>query len=112
MGMRVLQDDWEDVLDRISNMSFEGKNVALFGTGNQEIYPDTFADGLGVLFDLIRNSDANLVGQWSTDGYKFRESNAVVDKKFVGLVLDDETQHNHNKARIKDWVKQLTVSFN
>lgn len=111
MGMQVMQDDWENVLHKLTGKNLAGKKVALFGTGDQETYPDTFADGIGVLFDALQGSNAVLVGRWSTDVYVFRESNAVVDRKFVGLVLDEDTQHPRTRARIKAWVDDLADKF-
>lgn len=110
-GMGVLQEDWDDIIDHLADIDFSNKQVALFGTGDQEIYPDTFVDGLGILFEKVTESNATVVGRWSRDGYKFRESRGLVDNKFVGLVLDEDNQHLHTSARIRDWVGQLASSF-
>lgn len=111
MGMGVLQDDWENMLVHVSEADLTGKKVAIFGTGDQETYPDTFADGMGVLFDTVKGAGGLLVGKWSTDGYKFRESHAVVDRDFVGLVLDADTQPLHSTSRIRAWVDELSEKF-
>lgn len=111
MGVGVLQDDWEEMLEHISDTDFAGKKVALFGTGDQETYPDTFVDGLGVLFETVKVSGAQVVGRWSTDGYKFRESQGKVGNQFVGLAIDHDTQPLHSNARIRAWVDQLSKTF-
>jgi len=111
MGMGVLQDDWERKFGDLCRLNMSGKRVALFGTGDQKTYPDTFADGIGVLFDIVSENNGKIVGKWSTDGYVFRESNAVVDKEFVGLVIDMDTQPYHSSARIKDWVDRILPEF-
>jgi len=110
-GMEVVQEDWDQALEKLSNADFKGKKLALFGTGDQESYPDTFVDGLGILYDSVSDFDTSLVGGWSPEGYKFRESKALRDGRFVGLVLDDEIQPNHTSARIKEWVKQISNEF-
>ena len=38
----ALQEDWNNFMPKLENMNFEGKIVALFGTGDQVNYPDTF----------------------------------------------------------------------
>ena len=111
MGMGVLQDDWENVFNSLKQVNMSGKRVALFGTGDQKTYPDTFADGIGVLFDTVSANNGKVVGRWSTDGYVFRESNAVVDREFVGLVIDMDTQPYHSSARIKDWLDKVLPEF-
>lgn len=111
MGMGVLQEDWEFMLGQLAEADFSGKKVALFGTGDQVTYPDTFVDGLGVLFEKVSGSGAHVVGRWSTDGYKFRESQGVMDREFVGLAIDEDTQPLHSNARIRAWVDQLAASF-
>lgn len=107
-GIEKLQDDWEDILNKLKQVNFSGKNVAFFGTGDQETYPDSFVDGIGVLYDMVTSQDAHVIGKWSTDGYVFRESKALVGGKFVGLALDYEVQPLHSEARIKDWADQIT----
>lgn len=50
---------------------------------------------------------AELVGSWSTDGYTFEQSAAVIDGRFVGLVIDQRTQSMHTDERIEGWVEQV-----
>ena len=50
---------------------------------------------------------AELVGSWSTEGYTFEQSAAVVDGRFVGLVLDQRTQSMHTDERIDGWLAQV-----
>jgi len=68
-------------------------------------------DGVGVLFEIVSDAHAYVVGKWSVDGYKFRESKALVDGEFAGLVLDEDTQPLHTRARIKSWVEGLKDEF-
>lgn len=111
LGDGVAQEDWERILSAVSGADFSAKKVALFGTGDQVTYPDTFADGLGALFYAVSGSNAHVVGRWSTDGYKFRESKGVIGDKFAGLVIDMDTQPYHSSARITDWVDQISSEF-
>jgi flavodoxin I len=106
-GMGDLQDDWAGALDALKTVSLAGKHVAIFGLGDQMSYADTFVDGMRDLYDAAIEAGATVVGATAADGYEFSESRAVVDGKFVGLVLDDDNEAGQTDARISAWVAQL-----
>src|SRR5690606_14697336 len=56
-----LQADWEAVFDEFDELNFSGKQVALFGLGDQVGYPNTFVDALAFLADKVRERGAELV---------------------------------------------------
>jgi flavodoxin I len=105
-----MQDDWEDFIDQVVNADLEDKKVALFGLGDQEHFSDSFADGLGVLYNEIAQK-TNIVGAWPIDGYNFDESDAVKDGKFVGLIIDEDNQPKLTDERVKRWVDMLKKEF-
>lgn len=109
-GMGDLQDDWETFIDQLDGVNFGGKTVAFFGTGDQEAYPDTFVDGIGMIYEKVPG-DAKKVGEWPTDEYDFSDSKGVVDGKFVGLVIDEDNQSSMTKERISAWVEQIANHF-
>lgn len=49
-GLGELQDDWADFIDALETADLKGKNVAFIGTGDQEMYPDTFVDAIGIIY--------------------------------------------------------------
>ncbi len=105
-GIGDMQDDWEDFIDELSEIDFEGKKVALFGTGDQEEYPESFVDGLGTLY--CRLPDKSVVtGFWPKEGYDYYFSLAEKDGQFVGLAIDEDKQPELTDERIEKWVKQL-----
>ncbi|MGL1893545.1 MAG: flavodoxin [Spirochaetaceae bacterium] len=106
-GHGDLQDEWEDKIGALSELNLAGKTVAIFGTGDQESYPDSFAGSLNYLYNAAENGGAKLIGRTSTDGYIFNKSESARGNQFVGLVLDDENQANKTDQRVKDWVVQL-----
>jgi flavodoxin I len=106
-----LQADWEAVFDEFDELNFSGKQVALFGLGDQVGYPNTFVDALAFLADKVRERGAELVGAWPTDTYSFSQSWAVTDGQFVGLVLDEHHQAEQTPLRIAQWVQQLLREF-
>ena len=106
-GFGDLQDDWQTVLDELSNLDLKGKKVGYFGTGDQGTFADTFIDALGIINDEIKKTGATIIGQTSTEGYEFSESRAVVDGKFLGLVVDEINQPDLTDERIDVWVEEL-----
>ncbi len=104
-----LQSDWEDFEGVLEDIDFSSKTIALVGLGDQEGYEDTFCDALGILYKYVK--DGNVVGFTDTDGYEFEESTAIVDDKFVGLILDEDNQHDLTKERIESWVKDVEQYF-
>jgi len=106
-GIGELQDDWIDFLESIRSYDCSDKKVALFGLGDQESYPDTFADALGKLYDFLIDNKFRIIGQWPAGEYSFMESYAFRNKQFVGLVLDEENQSHLSEERIIAWVQQI-----
>ena len=107
-GSGDLQDDWDSLLSKLDESAFSGKTIALLGLGDQEIYGDTFCNGIAHLYAKV-SKQGKVVGQTSTDGYTFDDSEAVVDGKFVGLVIDEVNQEENTEQRIAAWVETLKM---
>lgn len=106
-GVGELQDDWYDGLEVVKEADLTGKKVAIFGCGDSASYSDTFCNGMKELFDTAGAVGATIVGQVSTDGYEFDDSEAVVDGEFVGLPLDDINEDDKTEERIDAWIPTL-----
>ena len=106
-GEGDLQDDWDVFISELDKTDLSMKKIALFGLGDQEVYPDTFVDGMGTIYEKVTQKGAAVVGFWPTEGYTFDESFAVKDDTFVGLVIDEDSQTEMTEERIKKWVEQL-----
>lgn len=98
-----LADNWQFFVES-DGIDLTGKTVALFGLGDQVGYPREFVDGLGVLYERVKELGATVVGSWPTEGYTFKSSRAMVDGQFVGLVIDEDNQADLTKPRIDAWV--------
>ncbi len=109
-GVGDLQDDWMGKED-FSGIDLTGKQVAVFGTGDQESYADTFVDGIGTLAESAEKAGAKLIGAWRTEGYAHSDSAAVRNGRFVGLALDEDNQADQTDARIAQWVAQLKAEL-
>ena len=106
-GIGKTQEDWDVMLPMIKNMDFSRKKVALFGLGDQESYPGTFADGLGRLYEVLLSTGCSFTGSWPVAGYAYEGSTAVKGGRFVGLVLDEENQQDLTGQRIDKWLKDI-----
>lgn len=110
-GMGNLQEDWDDFIPVLSRENLNGKIVALYGLGDQQTYADSFVNGLGKMYDLIRNKGCTLIGAWPVKGYTFDHSKAVRKNKFVGLVIDEDSQCELTHSRIRTWIDQIKNQF-
>jgi len=108
-GMGDLQDDWE-AFDA-SDLDLSSKQVAIFGLGDADGYPDTFVDGMDDLRALAVGAGASLIGAWPTEGYSFDDSRAVSGDHFIGLVIDYDNQAELNDERLAAWAEQLKAAF-
>lgn len=104
-------ESWEEFLPKLEGVDFTGKTVALFGLGDQVGYSDNFLDAMGIIYQFVTARGAKVVGTWSTDGYEFDSSEAVVDGKFVGLALDLDNQNDQTDERLNTWLKQIAPEF-
>lgn len=103
-----MEANWQEFTPCLDGADLSGKRIALFGLGNQERYADRFASSMIHLYRLFSGYGAEIVGQWSTDGYQFEHSHAVIDNQFVGLALDQRTQPHLTEERLKIWLAQIT----
>ncbi|WP_028310292.1 flavodoxin FldA [Derxia gummosa] len=102
-----LQTDWQDHLGTLEEADLDGKRVAIFGAGDQMNYPESFVDAIGILYDVVADKGANVVGFTDTAGYDFTGSAALRDGKFVGLALDEDNQAGKSEKRITEWLAQI-----
>ena len=107
LGMGDLQDDWESFIDKVTKSNLNGKKVAVFGCGDSSSYSDTFCDAVGKIYEVVKERGAQIIGQVSTEGYTYDASEALVDGRFVGLLIDNDNESNLTDQRIGCWVEEL-----
>ncbi|MFP4372989.1 MAG: flavodoxin [Spirochaetaceae bacterium] len=110
-GRGDLQDDWEEFFPQFDELDLSRINVAVVALGDQRNYPTNFADALAILADKAAERGASIVGKTDPEGYTFDASAAVRDGRFLGLVIDEDTQSDQTDARIRDWVETLKRQF-
>lgn len=106
-GMGDLQDDWFGAIDILVGKNLTGKKVAFIGVGDQASFGDTFVDGIGTIYETIKDKGITLVGKTSTEGYSFSNSKAVVDDDFIGLVIDENNQSELTEERLNNWAEKV-----
>jgi flavodoxin I len=109
-GIGEMHSDWENFIEELLDAELANKKVAIYGLGDQVVYPESFVDGLGTIFCRLPFKQ-NVVGFTSTEGYKYYYSTAEKDGQFVGLAIDDDSQPELTNTRIEKWVKQVTKEF-
>ena len=103
---------WDEVyygeMDGLSYV-LNGKNVAIFGLGDQSGYGENFADATGELYDVFESKGAKLnFGFTSQEGYEHEASKSIRgDDKFCGLICDNANQEDFSEERVNSWISQL-----
>jgi len=96
--MGALQEDWQAKLPSLDAVDLTGKKLAVFGLGDQGGFADLFVDAMGKLYrKFVDRGAVGGTGFTDTEGFSFEKSDAVIDGKFCGLVLDEDTQAD------RDW---------
>lgn len=104
-----LQNDFKQKLDLLKECDFSGKTLALVGLGGLEKHSGEFCDGLVEFLPLIRG--AKLVGAYAECDYNYKRSLAFINGKFIGLVLDINTDEAWQK-RTDKWFDGIKAEFN
>lgn len=110
-GSGELQDDWYDGVKVLKDSTLAGKTVAVFGCGDAESYSDTFCSAMAEIYNVAKEAGATVIGEVSTDGYTFDDSEAVIDGQFVGLALDDVNEDDKTESRIDAWLENIKTSL-
>lgn len=106
-GAGELQDDWYDGVKVLKQADLSHKFIALFGCGDSDSYSDTFCDGIGILYEELKDTGCTFIGATDTAGYTFDSSVSVINGKFIGLPLDEVNEDNKTEERITQWVGRL-----
>lgn len=109
-GSGELQDDWYDFIAGLSQLDLPGKKIALFGCGD-ETMSDTFCSAVGELHKRLKDTGAEFIGEFNTDGYTFSESEAVKeDGMAVGLLIDQVNHPDLTDGRIAKWCEEVKAA--
>ncbi len=97
---------------QLNGVDLSSKTVALYGLGDQNGYGHEFLDGMAFIYEKVKEKGAKIVGSWSTEGYEFTKSKALLDDdNFFCLAIDEDNQADETKSRVKQWVAQIRPDF-
>ena len=103
------EESWLEFLPALRGTDFSGRQVAVYGLGDQEEYPESFLDAMRDLHDAFAASGAEMIGSSPVEGFEFKRSRAVEQDLFIGLALDQHLQHLLTDRRIDAWLDQLLL---
>lgn len=106
-GDGELQDDWYDGVKLLKELDLSGKLVGLFGCGDSESYPDTFCDGIGIIYENLKGTGCEFINGVSDSDYTYSSSVAVVDGQFVGLAIDEMNESGKTDERVTAWTDHI-----
>lgn len=110
-GAGELQDDWYDFLNGLQALSLEGKEVAVFGCGDENM-SDTFCNAVGIIYERLQPTGARFIGDFPTAGYSFDESKADEgDGKAVGLLIDETNHPELTDRKISEWCDEIKAQM-
>lgn len=102
---------WDEFVPALEDLNLTGKTIAIYGLGNQVEYPENFGDAIGIMGELVQERGAKLIGFTADEGYNYESSRALINGKFMGLLLDQENQPRQSKERIQKWITDLKSQF-
>ena len=106
-GIGRLQDDWLRFIVNNPQADLSRTCIAFFGLGDQDGYPNTYNDGMGILYEAYKSGRFIHVGRWPVEDYIFEASKAIENNQFIGLALDEDNEPGKSKERIETWIKQV-----
>lgn len=104
-------DDWDEFFTHLKEADWEGKQVAIYGLGDQINYPDHFVDAIGWLYEKLKKFNVKVVGFCDSQDYQYNDSDALLDGKFAGLPLDEDNESEKTLARVRAWIKDLKENY-
>jgi flavodoxin I len=102
---------WDNLFMLLEKVELEGKKAAIFGLGNQVLYPDHFCDDMGMLYEKLVEQKVEIIGHWPGDKFDFTGSKAFIKNKFVGLPVDHDNYPEDTEEQVAEWVKLLKKKF-
>lgn len=106
-----IRDDWSGFLPELEKIDYQGKTFALYGLGDHITYALHFVDSLGYVAREILNHGGHIVGQVDPAPYEFKESEAIIDGKFIGLPLDEDYEADKTRDRLLSWLEIIKKVF-
>lgn len=105
-GSGDMQDDMAVFLDGLQALDLEGKEVAIFGCGDESM-SDTFCNAVGEIYHRLHDTKAMFIAPFNNDGYNYDHSESDVKGMIVGLCIDNVNHPEETESRVKAWCKEI-----
>lgn len=105
-GDGEIEEDWYDFIDGAQSLYLKGKKMAIFGCGDESM-SETFCSGVGELYKRMLGTEVTPIGAYTAAPYEFNHSDAIIDGRCVGLLLDEVNRADLTDGRIAEWTAQL-----
>jgi flavodoxin I len=102
---------WDLFIPELRKQNLSGKTISIIGLGDYLLYPDNFVDSMGILYQVLLEAKANVVGKVSINGYSFENSMAIEGDNFVGLPIDEDNEGELTDSRLKNWLLLVKNDF-
>lgn len=118
-GSTIGADNWEDThttkwytfFDALKKLDLTSKLAAIYGLGDQILYPEHFVNGMATIQEALVATGARIIGAWPVEGYEHTDSKSIEGDHFIGLALDDDQQSDLSDERISKWVEMLKAEL-
>ncbi len=98
---------WYEFFDKLEKLDLSKSFVAIYGLGDQILYPDHFVDGIKTIHEEFGKCGAKFIGRWPIEGYEHTDSESIDGEEFLGLALDEDQQAELTDERIEKWLTQI-----
>ncbi|MEA5412003.1 flavodoxin FldA [Synechococcus sp. BA-120 BA3] len=98
---------WDSYVETIPELNLAGRPVAILGLGDSSSYSDYFCDAMEELHSAFQKTGARMVGSVPVDGYTFNASKSVINGRFCGLPIDEDSEPDLTDERLHAWAEQL-----
>ena len=105
-GAGDLQEDMDTFLDGVQALDLRGKEVAIFGCGDESM-SDTFCNSVGEIYHRLHDAHPDFIGPFNNDGYEYAHSESDFKGFVLGLCIDNVNRPDETSARIKEWCDSL-----
>ena len=109
-GDGEMQDNMDDFSHGLEVMDLSGKEIALFGCGDESM-SDTFCNSVGEIYHRLHDTHAQFVGPFNNAGYDYEYSSSDVNGMIVGLCIDEVSHPEETEGRIKAWCEEIKKEF-
>ena len=98
---------WYEFIAKLEKLDLSKTFVAIYGLGDQILYPDNYVDGIATIQEEFGKCGAKFIGRWPIEGYEHTDSNSIDGEEFLGLALDEDHQSELTDERIDKWLSQI-----